>query len=242
MKYSYEYEIQYQEVDMDRKLRLFTLENYLLNVGGRVADELGFGIKYLNQQNLTWVLTRMSIEMSYMPTSCEHVVFETWIESNVHMLSTRDYRIYLLRDGKKEQIGHAKSIWAVLDLTKREIVNCFDQAAFDGAVDGEVLDIPRAARPLPMTEPDDIVEHKIQYSDVDYNRHCNSCKYLEIMLNAKRLALSGHRFRLDINYVKEVYLNDTIFTHYIADEHSVQYMQKDINGTTCCSAKVTLTD
>jgi len=238
MKYSYEYEIQYQEVDMNRKLRLFTLENYLLNVGGRVADELGFGIKYLNQQNLTWILTRMSIEMDYMPTSCEHVVFETWIESNVHMLSTRDFRIYLLREGQRIQIGQAKSVWAVLDLTKREIVNCFDQAAFDGAVDGEVLEMSRAARPLPMPEPDDIVEHKIQYSDVDYNGHCNSCKYLEIMMNAKTPEFLNKRFRLDINYSKEVYLGDSIFTHYLADAHSVQYIQKDINGTTCCNGKI----
>ncbi len=227
---------------MNRKLRMFTLENYLLNVGGRVADELGFGIKNLYPMNLTWVLTRMSIEMNYMPTSCEHVVFETWIESNVHMLSTRDYRIYLLRDGQKEQIGQAKSIWAVLDLSKREIVNCFNHPMFDGAVDGEVLDMPRATRLLPMTEPDDIVEHKILYSDVDYNRHCNSCKYLEIMLDAKLPDILNKRFRLDINYAKEVYLGDSLFTHYIADEHSVQYMQKDVNGTTCCSAKVTLLD
>ena len=239
MKYSYDFEIQYQEVDMNRKLRLFTLENYLLNVAGRVADELGFGLKYLNPMGLTWVLTRMSIEMSYIPSDCEQVRFETWIESNAHMLSTRNFRIYLLRADEPMLIGCAKSVWAVLDMTKREIVNCFDQKAFEGAVDGEILDIPRATRPLPMTEPDDIVEHKIQYSDVDYNNHCNSCKYLEMMLNAKRLDTRDSGFRLDINYAKEVYLGDTLYTHYLADENSIQYCQKDINGTTCCSAKMT---
>jgi acyl-ACP thioesterase len=237
MKYFYEYEIQHQEVDMNHRLRLFTLENYLLNVAGRVADELGFGIIYLNKQNLTWVLTRMSIEMSYMPSSSEVVVFETWVESNAHMLSTRNFRIYLRKGEERQLIGRAKSVWAVLDLTKREIVNCFDQPAFENMVDGEVLDLPRAARPVPMTEPDDIVEHKIQYSDVDYNGHCNSCKYLETMLNAKLPELDKG-FRLDINYAKEVYLGDTLFTHYLSDANGVQYSQKDINGATCCSAKI----
>ena len=46
MKYNYEYEIKYQEVDGEKKLRLFNLENYLLEVAGTVADELGFGRKY----------------------------------------------------------------------------------------------------------------------------------------------------------------------------------------------------
>ena len=38
MKYSYEYKIKYQEVDDKKKLRLYDLENYLLEVAGTVAD------------------------------------------------------------------------------------------------------------------------------------------------------------------------------------------------------------
>ena len=93
MKYNYEFEIKYQEVDERKKLRLFNLENYLLEVAGLVADELGFGIKHLHPRGLTWILTRLSVEMYELPTYCENMRFETWIESNVHMLSTRDYRI-----------------------------------------------------------------------------------------------------------------------------------------------------
>ena len=52
MKYKYEYEIKYQEVDFNRRLRLYVLENYLLETAGRVADELGFGIKYLYPERI----------------------------------------------------------------------------------------------------------------------------------------------------------------------------------------------
>ena len=234
MKYRYEFEIQYQEVDMNRKLRLYTLENYLLNVAGRCADSLGFGVSYLSQQNLTWVLTRLSLEMSRMPVNCEKVVFETWIESNQHMLSTRDFRIY----SGEELIGRAKSVWAVLDLTKREIVNCFDDPVFKGHVDGEVLEMVRIPRMLPITEPDGAVEHVIQYSDVDYNRHCNSCKYLEIMLDSRLPNFLDEPFRLDISYSKEVYLGDRLTTLFVEDEHSIHYAQKDVNSITCCAAKI----
>ena len=239
MKYCYTYEIQYQEVDMHRKLRLYTLENYLLNVAGRCADSLGFGVNYLSQQNCTWVLTRLSLEMYRMPVNCDQVVFETWIESQAHMLSTRDFRICLAHGEERELIGRAKTVWAVLDMTKREIVNCFDEPAFADAVDGEVLDMPRAARMLPITEPDGAVEHVIQYSDVDYNGHCNSCKYLENMLNARLPRFPLDAFRLDINYVKEVYFGDLLTTYYVEDEHTIQYVQKDINSTTSCSARIT---
>ena len=47
MKYNYEYTVKYQEVDASRKLRLFNLENYLLEVAGITADAMGIGISTL---------------------------------------------------------------------------------------------------------------------------------------------------------------------------------------------------
>lgn len=235
MKYSYEFEIKYQEVDDRKKLRLFNLESYLLEVAGTVADELGFGIQVLHPQGLTWILTRLSVEMYELPTHCEKVRFETWIESNAHMLSTRDYRIY----SGERLIGQCKSVWAVLDLEKREIVNVFDRPMFEGCVDGEVLEMPRV-RMTTIPEPTGVVPHKIVYSDLDYNRHCNSCRYLQAMTDAYLPDYYGKRVRLDINYSKEVGLGDELQTLYLLTEDGVQYQQKNQAGETSCSAKITL--
>ena len=235
MKYSYEYEIKYQEVDDKKRLRLFNMENYLLEVAGRVADELGFGILALHPRGLTWILTRMSVEMYELPTHCEKVRFETWIESNAHMLSTRDYRIY----SGDRLIGQCKSVWAVLDMEKREIVNVFDDPIFEGCIDGEVLDIPRV-RMTTIPEPTGIVPHKIVYSDLDYNRHCNSCRYLQAMTDAYLPNYYGKAVRLDINYSKEVTIGEELQTFYLVTEDGVQYQQKNDAGETSCSAKITI--
>lgn len=235
MKYNYEYEIKYQEVDGKKRLRLFNLENYLLEVAGTVADELGFGIQVLHPRGLTWILTRLSVEMYEMPTHCEKVRFETWIENNVHMLSTRNFRIY---SGDK-LIGQCKSVWAVLDLEKREIVNCFDDPIFEGCVDGEVIEMPRV-RMTTIPEPTGSAPHKIVYSDIDYNGHCNSCRYLQAMTDAYLPDYYGKTVRLDINYSKEAMLGETLMTNYLVTEDGVQYQQKNENGETSCSAKITI--
>ena len=237
MKYSYNYEIKYQEVDGKKKLRLFNLENYLLEVAGTVADDLGFGIANLHPKGLTWILTRLSVEMYELPTHCEKVRFETWIESNAHMLSTRDFRIY---SGDK-LIGQCKSVWAVLDLAKREIVNIFDDPIFEGCVDGEVLDMPRV-RMTTIPEPTGCVPHKVVYSDIDYNGHCNSCRYLQAMTDAYLPDYYGKKVRLDINYSKEAMLGETLQTNYLITEDGVQYQQKNEAGETSCSAKITIND
>ena len=237
MKYSYNYEIKYQEVDGKKKLRLFNLENYLLEVAGTVADELGFGIANLHPRGVTWILTRLSVEMYELPTHCEKVCFETWIESNAHMLSTRDFRIY---SGDK-LIGQCKSVWAVLDLEKREIVNIFDDPIFEGCVDGEVLDMPRV-RMTTIPEPTGCVPHKVVYSDIDYNGHCNSCRYLQAMTDAYLPDYYGKKVRLDINYSKEAMPGETLQTNYLITEDGVQYQQKNEAGETSCSAKITIND
>ena len=257
MKYSYEYEIKYQEVDGRKRLRLFNLENYLLEVAGTVADELGFGIRALHPMGLTWILTRLSVEMYELPTHCERVRFETWIESNAHMLSTRNFRIYtsphpspkeretspLCGDGREvwTLIGQCKTVWAVLDMEKREIVNIFDDPMFENCVDGEVIDMPRV-RMTTIPEPTGSMPHKIVYSDIDYNGHCNSCRYLQAMTDAYLPDYYGKKIRLDINYSKEAMLGEEMQIFYLVTDDGVQYQMKNKAGETSCSAKLSIGD
>ena len=249
MKYRHSIIIPYQDVDATRRLRLYAMENYLLNIAGKVADEMGIGIPALLPMNYTWIITHMNMEMLFLPKHGEELIVETWIERNAHMLSVRDFRIYQKQaDGSELLVGCAKSVWAVLNLQSREIVNIFDHPMFEGAVDGEVLNMARAPRfkPISLDDLEDDVQamkagevlHEIQYSDVDYNCHCNSCKYLEWMVNAVKAFDNQKPFRLDINYVKELYQGDTMWTRFMKTDNAVQYQQVDENGITCCNAMI----
>jgi acyl-ACP thioesterase len=250
MKYKHTITVPYQDVDTSRRLRIYAMENYLLNVAGKVADTMGIGIPALLPMNYTWIITHVNMEMLYLPKHGEELVFETWIERNAHMLSVRDFRIYNKVQGNDNDelqlIGCAKIVWAVLDLTSREIVNVFQLPIFEDSVDGEVLNIARAPRFKPILL-DDLeneeahtgeILHQIQYSDMDYNGHCNSCKYLEWMVNAVQAFDNQKPFRLDINYVKELYQGDIMYTRFLKTNQAVQYQQVDENGMTCCNAMI----
>ena len=266
MKYTYEYTIRYQDVDDTKHLRWVALEEYLLDVAGTVADELGFGIQVLHPREQTWILTHMSVQMRYMPMPQETIVIETWIEQNAHMLSTRDYRIYVKGErtklkGERDSdelilIGECKSVWAVLDMEKREIVNIFDDPMFEGCVDGEVLPMGRGTRMIALPEAQR-VPYAIRYSDLDYNRHCNSCKYLQAMLdtylpkglvawqlgqgklNGERLKLKGEgeeTWRLDIHYSREVHAGEQTVIAWLDEGDTVRYQMLCADGLTSCSA------
>lgn len=231
-KNKFSYTIQYQDLDAARRLRLYTLENYLLNSAGRAADQLGFGMHYLSADNMTWVLINLALEVDYLPTEGEVLEVETWIENQVHMLSFRNFRLSV--NGK--QIGQAKSSWTVINYIDRTIQNIFDRPVFGVVTPGEKLPIEQRRHIPSVDEPAGQWEHQIVYSDIDYNGHCNSCKYLEFMLNAVECPYLP--LRLDIKYAKEVRKGDKIRVLYSQTAETTCYEVRTETGELSCSAAI----
>lgn len=239
MKYYRDYKINYRDLDDTMHLRLVALEEYLLETAGSVADYLGFGVHALHQRGYTWVVTTFAIEVSSLPTIGDKLHVETWIESLTHGLSVRNFRLFV----GNEQIGQARSVWTVIDLTKRELASIFADPIFDGCVDGEPLPISRAQRVKGLLEGTQ-QPYTIRYSDLDYNKHCNSCKYLQMMLDAARPDLTNfyagnQRLRLDIQYLREVHLNEKV-TLIFNTEQNYQYQLLTPDGLLSCSAIITI--
>ncbi len=234
LKFQYDYPIQYQEVDGARYLRLYTLENYLLNSAGLAADTLGIGSQWLTPQDMTWVLTNITLDIDRLPQANQTLTVETWVEDFAHMLSPRNYALYV--DGEKA--GQVRTVWAVISLLDRTIQNIFDYPEFETIERGEKIAIPRIRYGKPLEEADGTWEHTIEYSDIDYNQHCNSCKYLEFMLNAHQPAFLGEPMIVDLKYAKELHKGDEICVNYkMVDEQTIRYeIRAKEDNSLCVSA------
>lgn len=216
-------------------MKLHALVEMLLNSACRAADDLGFGISELNSRNKSWVLARLQVVIDSYPHQDEDVEIETWIEQNRFSFSTRNFRVYRIENnGTRTQLVSAKSIWAIIDLDTRENVNLFDEQLFRDAVDGEKLSLPASvAKPeriLPLMS-----KYTIQYSDLDFNGHCNSARYLQIMLNAYNHIEGCQARRLTISYSREVHFADTV-TITFNDSESPTFHIYNSEGKLCTSA------
>ena len=58
------------------------------------------------------------------------------------------------------------------------------------------------------------------------------------MVNAVQAYDNQRPLRLDINYVKELYRGDVMYTRFLKTGDTVQYQQVDENGKTCCNAMI----
>ena len=210
----YRFTVEPFHVDFTGHLFLGVLGNHLLNAAVRHSHNRGWGIDQLNEVQYTWVLSRLSIELTEMPAQYEHVEVETWVESVMKLFTERNFLIRNADDG--HIYGYARSIWAMIDVATRQPSNLLELK------DGDILNyvIPADEKPCPIakyrparpaSEPA-MRTIDTYYSDVDINGHINSIKYIEHILDLfPREQFAGHRLRrFDIAYKAESYLGDTL--------------------------------
>ena len=128
-----------------------------------------------------------------------HIV--TWIEDYNSHFSQRNFEV---QDGDGRPIGYARTIWMVIDLDKRTGVDIASLSYIRDNVTDHPCPIEPISRLRQLTEGRD-VEHDFGYVECDFNRHVNTVRYLELMMNQFDLSHYDNKClqRLEMAFVKE---------------------------------------
>lgn len=200
-KTCYNYRVEPQEVDFTLYATLPSLGAAILNAAGIDAHSKGFGVDILNTENHSWVLSRMAMEFDYRPKQYSDYTVTTWINEYGRVLSTRNFTLCV--DG--HEFGRAVTQWAMLDLTNRTAV---DLSHIGAAHADAIVNCPSPTekpRKIRTVTPTLHSQHRIVYSDIDFNRHVNTMRYIEMMCDMLPLDLitSSASIRLDIHFLHE---------------------------------------
>jgi acyl-ACP thioesterase len=195
----------------------------LLNAAEYHASHRGFGMSGVGEDDCSWVLSRLTIEMHEMPETFAEVEVETWIESIYRQFTNRNFAIRSAADG--HVYGYARSVWALISRTTRQAQDLTQLTILSeqfGILPDEPCPVGPVARIRPLAEqqPADTIEAR--FTDLDLNGHVNSMKYVGHILNLLPLSAfqNGHNLqRLDIAYMSESYYGDRLsfFHHQQAD-------------------------
>lgn len=207
---TYEFVAEPFHVDFTGKLALGVLGNHLLNCAGFHASERGFGMVSLNENHYTWVLSRLAIELDALPGQYEKFVIRTWIEDVQRFFTVRNFS---LEDREGKTIGHARSIWAMINMETRKPADLL--ALYGGRIADYICDKPcPAGKPgrIRVAATDPAAEYRVKYGDIDVNGHVNSMKYIEHVLDLFPLGqFEAKRVRrFEMAYVAESYYGDTL--------------------------------
>jgi acyl-ACP thioesterase len=193
--------------DFAGKATLPVMANFLLQAASIHAQQRGFGYEQISKDNVTWVLSRLTIEINEYPRYDQNIIVETWVEVVSRFFTQRCFR-FISQDHKI--IGYARSIWAAIDTTTRRPIDILAwRPDLSDYIDAEKeCPIEKLSKIPPVDDIEPAMGYSVRYSDIDINQHMNSVKYIEHVINVFDLSVFRekqiHRFEI-------VYLQEGIF-------------------------------
>lgn len=230
------YKVEPQSLDFTSRLKSPSLIMSALNAAGADAHNKGFDYVDMEADKHTWVLGRMAIEVFSRPKQYSAYEIETWISGYNRILSTRNFK---MRNEEGALFAVMTSQWAMLDTETRASVDLTRTAKFHEEY--MVADEPPCAAPCRLRGVADGEEyhHTVRYSDIDFNRHMNTIRYVEMIFDRLPIeAIAEDRpFRLDLHFLHEAVLGEEL-TIAVKEEEGVRLFEISTAENPCVRAAV----
>lgn len=197
------------DVDILGRLRPQTLFAFLLNAAWNHASEGIYGYKELSARDLYWVLIKAQILIKRFPRWREQITIETWGKRKVRLYALRDFNV---ASETGENLILATSSWMILDRTTGRPQR-FDQKSdsLPWLPDKEVMETNLEKVPQ-LKSGKELSQFRVHFSDIDVNRHVNSAKYLEWIIDSHpQENLETKEIKaLEISFLSEAMPNDEV--------------------------------
>ena len=236
---TYKYHIEPQDVDFTLRASAASIINYMLNVAGRDAHNKGFGVEVLQGNSFTWVLSRLAVEIKHQPEQYSDIEVDTWVNEFNRLTTTRNFRLHKGEEMQAEGVSQ----WCAIDMSTRQAVdlNIFKDIYSRALVD-EPSPIAAPAR-LRGIAPAATMSRPVVYSDLDFNRHMNTLRYIDLIFDALPLEVieKNKGLRLDIHFLAEALYGDRLTVGYVAEESVWQFEISANDEKVLCRARIELT-
>ncbi|MCL4181496.1 MAG: hypothetical protein KJ072_27630 [Verrucomicrobia bacterium] len=190
------------DVDFTRRATSASLCRYFLEAAWNHAEALGVGFQHLGRQGKFWVLSRLRIEVRRAPEWGSEARLQTWPRATKALFAMRDFKV---TDDTETTLAAGSSAWLVLDATSKRPQRLNVLLAGLAGLDGKAVLGRDPEKLADDQEGDEVFCVKVRYADIDVNRHVNSGRYIEWMLDAYPLEFHRqHLLRvLEINFLSE---------------------------------------
>lgn len=206
--------------DMHKRLRPGAMLAHLIQSSIQHSERLQAGFETLSEQNLFWVLSRISIDIHQPLEWHEEAFSETWPKNLEKIMYLRDFRIL----GADEKLfASASSGWLAIDkISKRpKLVNQDYSEIFTALKERHALTgIPEKLNPV---KTGDIHLIKSTYFDIDLNGHVTSSRYIDWMMDTFEVDFHQTHYprSISVNYFNETKIGEDIELRKTADSERV---------------------
>ena len=190
------------------KASISALFHIMLEAAWAHAQIMDWGYDDLKNNNLFWVLSRFYLQVEKYPAWQDEITLNTWSAGTDGIYA---YREFILENSKGEIFLKASSAWLILDMENHKIFRLSDyKTTFPKLTDLNACRNPKRIKP--DIHGSELKYFPVLFSDLDINKHFNSVKYVERVLDDYGIDFLNQRepSELEINYLKEGMAGDQV--------------------------------
>ncbi|MDE6663012.1 MAG: acyl-[acyl-carrier-protein] thioesterase [Lachnospiraceae bacterium] len=216
--YTFQSRIRYSETGTDGKLTLESLLDYFQDCSTFHSEDIGLGIKYLEDRKLAWVLSSWQIVIERYPDVCENVVIGTAPYDFKGFIGYRNFR---MDTESGECLAYANSIWTLMDMVKMAPAKPPVEMV-EGYVLSDKLQMDYAPRKIAVPTGGSSQEKiEVRPHHLDTNGHVNNGQYVRIAM--EYIPKDFHIRQLRAEYKKQAVLGDIMMPVTVVNEDKTIY-------------------
>ena len=229
------------ESGVTNHVSLATLCNYMQEAAGLNAASLGWGIRKLQEDGLTWMLSRLHMKVArYVPWG-EKITLRTWPSGMKRRLVAT--RCFQGMDSSGGEVLQAHSEWLYVDMRAQKIAKLPESFAGlvpAGTPDLAFDDIGGKITKLPSITSS--VEIRVRHGDLDFNDHVNNVHYAEWMLEALPMGtdpdiMGTGPAEMDIVFRAAAKAGDVLFSECFCEKgHTLHLIRRPADDLVLASA------
>jgi len=200
--------VSYHELDIHGNLRLVTILNYMQDIAGVHASRLAVSVADLRPGGLTWVLSRLHLQMERYPRAEEMVRVSTWPATRQGLFTCREFELY---DGNELCVGRASTSWALLKITTRRPVQLEEHLPPYPLMPRRALDDDFSALPAFTESSTTDMKFRVLRDNMDINHHVNNTVFAGWAMEAVPDEIAaGSLAELEIAFRAEAVYGETV--------------------------------
>lgn len=218
--YTHDYFLTAAQCNAQKELPVGTLVQQIIDVATEHANLIGVGASRLGEDGNTWVLSRIAFEMQRYPRMEERYSITTWVESFAKFFSERNFDIC---DGNGSIIGRARTTWVCINRRTRRPADITELASTVAITPERPCPIDPVTHLRPITNPQIENTYTFHVSDIDFNRHVNSVRYVDLFINQIGLSTYDDFFisRFEITFHREAHFGDEVIVASTFNEEAM---------------------
>lgn len=229
MSTSFKTRIESYDVYPNADVRISSVFRLFQKAAGDDCDNTGLTYDILRENNIAFVLTKMTMEVLDNIRVYDNITVSTKPRGCRGASFLRDYEI--IKDGKT--VARCCSEWVIINFEKRRILrpSCLDQLGGVPVDNSDIFEIECPDMNFTEIDMDYSDTRKVYYSHIDRNDHMNNTFYTDIVYDYLpdfyKETLKG--IKISIRYVAEIAINGEFDIYTKQDEHQFKLLAKNKN-------------